>query len=137
VRYFCATPNRTPPIEEQPSPMSTLEERVAALEAEVTRLREQTTDTHALAAHADRDVAEFRNELRAQTRLISALRETQVEHYEEHKADTGQVKAEVTALRTEMVALRTEMVAKFDQVQGGLEQVVTMLGALGGQEGES
>jgi len=108
--------------------MSTLEERVAALEAEVTRLREQTTDTHTLAAHADRDVAEFRNELRAQTRLISALRETQVAHYAEQKADTAQVKVEVTALRAEMVA-------KFDQVQGGLEQIVTMLGALGGQEG--
>jgi chromosome segregation ATPase len=110
--------------------MSSLEERVAALEAEVTRLREQTTDTHTLAAHADSDVAEFRSELRAQTRLINALRETQVEHYLEHKADTGQVKAEVTTLRGDLTALRTEMVAKFDQVQGGLVHIVSMLGAL-------
>jgi predicted nucleic acid-binding Zn-ribbon protein len=56
-----------------------LNRRVTAVERELVAMREHITDTHTLAAHADRDVAEFRSELRAQTQLISALRETQVE----------------------------------------------------------
>lgn len=56
-----------------------LERRITAVEREIIALREQVTDTHTLAAHADRDVADFRTELRAQTRLIGALHETQVE----------------------------------------------------------
>lgn len=105
------------------SSIDDLEQRLAAVEREVIALREQATDAHTLAAHADRDVAEFRAELRAQTQLILALRETQVEHHAEHKADTAQVAAELTALRTEMVV-------RFDQVHGGLEQIVSMLDAL-------
>lgn len=100
------------------SSIEELEQRLAAVEREVTALREQTTDTHTLAAHADHDVAEFRTELRAQTRLIVALRETQVEqgekidaHYAQHRADVAELKV-------------------------GISQIVSMLGALGGQGDE-
>lgn len=96
--------------------MATVEERLAALEAEVTALREKVTDTHTLAAHADRDVAEFRDELRAQTQLINFTR------------------LDVTELRTELVELRTEMVGKFDQVNSGLHVITRMLEGLGGEE---
>ena len=63
----------------------------------------------AAAAGADRDVAEYRSELRAHTRMLNALRETQVEHFSEHKADTAEIKA-------------------------GLTQIVRMLEGLGGAQ---
>nr|MDQ3765043.1 hypothetical protein [Actinomycetota bacterium] len=63
-----------------------LETRVAILEQEVARLREQaaltSSDTAAarvLAAGADHDVSEVRAELRAHTQVLNALRETQLE----------------------------------------------------------
>jgi chromosome segregation ATPase len=63
-----------------------LPDRVAALERDVGRMREQlaeaTTDAHAarvLASGADREVSEVRAELRAHTRAISALHDDQVE----------------------------------------------------------
>ncbi len=43
-----------------------------------------------------RDVADYRAELRGHTRVLSALRETQLEHYGEHKADTAEIKAGLT-----------------------------------------
>ena len=57
-----------------------LAERVAALEAEVGVLRQEAAAARALAAGADRDVADYRAELRGHTRTLGALRETQLEH---------------------------------------------------------
>jgi chromosome segregation ATPase len=63
-----------------------IENRVGILEREVARLREQaaltSSDANAarvLAAGADHDVSEVRSELRAHTRALNALRETQLE----------------------------------------------------------
>ncbi|MGW7008787.1 hypothetical protein ACWGCW_39965 [Streptomyces sp. NPDC054933] len=53
--------------------------RIDALEAEVTTLREDSATTRALTAMNDRDVAEFRTELRAHCQTLHALRETQLE----------------------------------------------------------
>lgn len=79
--------------------MATIEERLAALEAQVIELREQLTDTHSLAAHADRDVADFRAELRAQTGLLNAtrldmidLREKTDQNFAGLKSDVGELK---------------------------------------------
>lgn len=65
---------------------SELETRVAVLEREIARLREQValnasdaTAARVLAAGADHDVAEVRAELRAHTQVLNALRETQLE----------------------------------------------------------
>lgn len=84
-----------------------LEERLTALEAEVAELRERVTDTHTLAAHADRDVAEFRDEIRAQTRLLNANRQ-------------------------DLTELREQMQTGFAQVGQGMAQIVAMLGRLSG-----
>ncbi|RZU46519.1 hypothetical protein EV385_6593 [Krasilnikovia cinnamomea] len=75
-----------------------LEQRVAAVEAELAIVRQEAAAARALAAGADRDVAEYRAELRGHTRLLSALRETQLEHYAEHKADTAELKAGVAQI---------------------------------------
>jgi hypothetical protein len=59
----------------------------------VSSLEEEAAAARALAAGADRDVAEYRAEMRAHTRVLSALRETQLEHYAEHKADAAEIKS--------------------------------------------
>jgi hypothetical protein len=70
-----------------------LEQRVAAVESEVKLVRQEAAAARALAAGADRDVADYRAEMRAHTRGLNALRETQIAHYAEHKADTTELKA--------------------------------------------
>lgn len=57
-----------------------LAQRVAALEAEIGVLRQEAAAARALAAGADRDVADYRAELRGHTRMLGALRGTQLEH---------------------------------------------------------
>ncbi|MER6366474.1 hypothetical protein [Kitasatospora sp. NPDC001527] len=59
--------------------MDEVRQRLTALEAEVDRLREESAQTRALAAMADRDTAEMRTALRAHTQVLNALRETQLE----------------------------------------------------------
>ncbi|MBX9396442.1 hypothetical protein K4749_23325 [Streptomyces sp. TRM72054] len=65
--------------------------RMDALEAEMDALREQITTTRAVVAINDRDVAEFKTELRAHKQVLQALRETQIEQGRE-----------IAELRTEM-----------------------------------
>jgi chromosome segregation ATPase len=76
-----------------------LAERVTALEAEMAVVRQEAAAARALAAGADRDVAEYRAELRAHTRTLNALRETQLEHYAELKVDVAELKADVVELK--------------------------------------
>jgi len=68
-----------------PNSADDIEIRVAILEREVVRLREQVVlgssdaaGARVLAAGADRDVPEVRAELRAHTQALNALRETQL-----------------------------------------------------------
>lgn len=75
-----------------------LEQRVSAVEAELSVVRQEAAAARALAAGADRDVAEYRAELRGHTRVLSALRETQLDHYAELKADVAVVKAGVARI---------------------------------------
>jgi len=91
-----------------------LEQRVAAMEAEFVIVRQDVAAARALAAGANRGIADCRAELRGHTRVLSALRETQLEHYREHKADTAELKAGTAELKA------------------GLAQIVRMLEGLGG-----
>ncbi|MFC7545798.1 hypothetical protein [Plantactinospora sp. GCM10030261] len=74
------------------SSLEELEQRITAMEAELAVVRQEAAAARALASGADRDVAEYRAELRGHTRVLSALRETQLEHYTEHKADAAEIK---------------------------------------------
>lgn len=76
-------------------------------------VRRRRTDTHTLAAHADRDVAEFRDEIRAQTKLINSTR-----------LDMGDLRGEVTGLRGEVTELRGEMRAGFEALTELLNRLV-------------
>jgi hypothetical protein len=74
-------------------------------------VRQEVAAARALAAGADRDVADYRAEFRAHTRTLNALRETQLEHYAslretqlahyaEHKADAAELKAGIAQIVT-------------------------------------
>jgi hypothetical protein len=73
------------------------EQRVAVMEAELAVVRQEAAAARALAAGADRDVSapslRDRAEVRGHTRMLGALRETQLEHYAEHKTDAAEIKA--------------------------------------------
>lgn len=97
-----------------------LEQRVAAVEADIQELREKVADAHTLAAHADHDVAEFRDELRAQTKLMNlarldmaALRTTVTDNYAEQQGEMG--------------AMRDEMRAGFATMKAGMQHIVALL----------
>ena len=67
--------------------------RVSRLEQSVAEARKDAAAARYLAMGADRDVSEMRTELKAHTKLLNALRETQVEQGQEirdHRADTQQ-----------------------------------------------
>jgi len=95
-----------------PSSAEDFETRLATLEDEVTRLREQvalsSSDAVAarvLAAGANHDVAEVRAELRAHTQALNALRDIQLDHVREMregfaKQATGM--AQIAALLTKI-----------------------------------
>ena len=102
---------------------SDLEARVAALETQVRhladRMRASEQDAAAarvLAGGADRDVSEFRGEIREfrdqNTRVLNAMRE------------------DVTDLRTSVDTGFTEMRGTLDATAGGQQQIVSLLNTL-------
>lgn len=86
---------------------SDLETRVEALEAEVARLREDGATTRAIAALADRDVAEIRTTHRASTGMLNALRETQLEQGQALQTLAGAV----AGLTTQVAGLDAKVTA--------------------------
>jgi isocitrate lyase len=106
------------------TPGDSVERRVARLEHDVARLREEValagSDASAartLAAGADRDVSEVRAELRAHTQALNALRQTQLEQGQtlERLQESVQQQAEATS-------------DGFATVRSGMAQIVTLLG---------
>lgn len=107
-----------------------LENRVALLEREVARLREQAALTNSdagaarvLAAGADHDVAEVRAELRAHTKALNALRETQLEQ--------GQTLQEHAQILQEHGQRMSE---GFATLNVGMAQITALLKRLTGSE---
>jgi hypothetical protein len=62
------------------SDIDELRNRLVVVEDQVARLIDDGAAARAMAAMADRDVAEYRQEMRGHTRVLNALRETQIEH---------------------------------------------------------
>jgi chromosome segregation ATPase len=101
-----------------------LAQRVAALEAEIGVLRQEAAAARALAAGADRDVADYRAELRGHTRTLGALRETQLEHGQAitqlgEKVDqltgtVGHIRDQHSASLTEIVGLLNRLIDRED-----------------------
>ena len=93
-----------------------LESRFSKLEFEVSRLREDVASARALAALADRDVAELRTEMRGHHKVLNALRGTQLEQ--------GQ----------QINELRQEMRAGFGMQATGMAQITALLTTIAGPE---
>jgi ABC-type transporter Mla subunit MlaD len=87
--------------EEQPD----LTHRVERLEAAVVRLDEDAVATRTLAALADRDVSEFRQAMGAQAKVLSALRETQIEHGRALERQQGLLDRQRAELRQQTLVL--------------------------------
>jgi chromosome segregation ATPase len=104
---------------------SDLETRVEALEAEVARLREDGATTRAIAALADRDVAEIRTTHRATTAVLNALRETQLEQGQALQTIAGAV----AGLTTQVAGLDAK-VSTLAEGQARHEQILTQHGEM-------
>jgi hypothetical protein len=115
-----------------------INERVTRLEGEVVRARQDAAAARVLAGGADRDVAAMHTELRAHTRSLNALRETQVDH----GVRLARVEAEV---REGFARVDTEMREGFSVLAVGQAQITALLtaqlgdsdGSAGDQEGSS
>jgi hypothetical protein len=129
-----------------------LENRVGILEQEVAQLREQAalsssdaTAARVLAAGADRDVSEVRSELRAHTRALNALRETQLEQgrmLAEHGRildEHGRILDEHGRMLIEhgraIVSLDQKMSAGFTTLHTGMEKIIALLENAGSEPG--
>lgn len=114
-----------------------IETRVGILEREVAQLREQaalaSSDAAAarvLASGADHDVSEVRAELRAHTRALNALRETQLEQGEAitsiRQELAGHSRA-IASLNEQIVSLDQKMSNGFATLHTGMAQIVALL----------
>ncbi|HEX2297587.1 MAG TPA: hypothetical protein VHH34_03560 [Pseudonocardiaceae bacterium] len=113
-----------------PEPDDDIEARVSMLEHEVARLREQAALTSSdaaaarmLAAGADHDVSEVRAELRAHTRALNALRETQLEQGRT-LAEHSQILAEHSQAAA---GLDEKMTDGFAKLGTGMTQITALL----------
>ncbi|MGH4022812.1 MAG: hypothetical protein ACRDT0_26965 [Pseudonocardiaceae bacterium] len=108
-------------------PNDDLESRFTRLEQEVARLREDVASARALAALADRDVAEFRTEMRGHRQVLNALRETQLEQ--------GQKIDELgREMRQKIDGLGREMREGFAMQATGMARITSLLTKIIGPE---
>ena len=121
-----------------------IEARVAILEREVVRLREQVAlsssdaaGARVLAAGADRDVSEVRAELRAHTQALNALRETQLEQGRAiaglDQRVTG-LDQKVTGLDQKVTGLDQKVTEGFATLGVGMAQITALLTGMAGSE---
>jgi hypothetical protein len=105
--------------------MEELEGRVSALEGQMRTVRQDAAAARVLAGGADRDVSALAAKLDAQTRLMEALRATQVE---DHEA--------IAELRQGFVSLAGRLggvEGRLGGVEGRLDGVESKLGGVEGR----
>jgi chromosome segregation ATPase len=120
--------------------MEELEGRVSALEGQMRYVREDAAAARVLAGGADRDVAALAAKLDAQTRLMEALRETQVEdhgHIAELQRGVTRLERrfEISEQRSEQRFGRLEqqvggLTARFDGLEGRFDGLEGRVGGL-------
>ena len=93
------------------------------LRAEIALVRADAQAARMLAAGADRDVSEVRAELRSHTRVLNALRQTQVEQ----GRAIDELRGEVGELRGGLGELRIEMRTGFATLASGMADITTLL----------
>jgi hypothetical protein len=125
------------------------EARLAILEREVARLREQSilissdatgarvdaAAARVLAAGADRDVSEVRAELRAHIQALNALRETQLEQTREMREGFAEMRAEMREGFAEMREGFAKTWEGFAKQATGMAQITALLTKIAEPEG--
>jgi chromosome segregation ATPase len=116
ARHTTGTLCRVPNPEDLETRMATLEHEVARLRDEVHHSRTDAAAARVLAGGADRDIAAFGTKLEAHTKTLNALRETQLEQSQrldrlEHKVDH----------------LEHEMRQGFATLSAGMAQIIELL----------
>lgn len=106
------------------SSLEDLEQRITAMEAELAIVRQEAAAARALAAGADRDVAEYRAELRGHSRVLGALRETQLEQgqaitrlddrVDQLTGTVGHIRDQHGASLTQIVGLLNQLIDRDD-----------------------
>jgi chromosome segregation ATPase len=122
-----------------------LEGRVTALEVQMRTVRQDAAAARVLAGGADRDVSALATKLDAQTRLMEALRETQVEdhgHIIELQKGVGRLERrfEISEQRSEQRFGRLEqqvggLTARFDGLEGRFDGQAGRFDGLEGRVG--
>ena len=100
-----------------------IEARLAAVERELQIVRQDAAAARVLAGGADRDVSAFAARLDAQTKLLVALRETQVEQGEL----LGTLETKLQRTDANVQSVETEMRQGFGSVTTGQAEITTLL----------
>jgi hypothetical protein len=98
---------------------NSIPERVTKLEQQMTDVNRKADDALTLARGADGDVADFRTEMRAQRKVIHALREIQVEQGKK-----------IDALAKEMRDGFRETREGFSKLSVGMAHIAALLGVV-------
>lgn len=118
-------------------PSDDLESRFTRLEHDVDRLREEVASARALAALVDRDVAEFRTEMRGHRQTLNALRETQLEQGQQivglHQEISG-LHQGISGLHQGIIDLGDEMREGLASQATGMAQITTLLATIAARE---
>lgn len=106
--------------------MHTLESEVAGLREQVARSVSDAGAASVLAGAADRDVSEVRTELRAHTRSLSAMRESQLG-----------MNAKLDSLDGRVAVLGDSVERRSAAVDSGIQQITAMLQTLIDRDGRA
>jgi BMFP domain-containing protein YqiC len=97
-----------------------LEARVNVLEEQVRHTRQDAAAARVLAGAADRDVSEMKQVLGGHTKVLNAVRETQVEHGQQ----LGSLDSRVGSLEAKVDSGFTKVNISMDRVAQLLQQVI-------------
>jgi chromosome segregation ATPase len=114
-----------------------LEARVTALESQMRLVRADAAAARVLAGGADRDVSAFAAKLDAHTRVLNALRETQLEFQEtqfEQGMAIGELSQRVGELSQRVDGLEREMRMGFAMMATGITRITELLEGIAGNE---
>lgn len=107
-----------------------VEREVEGLKTENKELRRDVSAARVLAAGADQDVSNMHAAFRAQTMILNAMRETQLEHGKrigglEQRMDG--LEQRMDGLDQRMDGLESEMRTGFATMAAGMQQITTLL----------
>ena len=107
-----------------------IHKRVTKLERQMVDARKDTAAARVLAGGADRDVSDMQTQLRAHTRTLNALRETQLEHGERLSGVDGRlggVEGRLGGVEGRLDRLENKVDHGFSMVSVGMAQLTALL----------